>query len=636
MANGSWRDLPASGLPRPTCPENAVDRCAAEADPRQPRADPKLAPLRHNSETGQPPSAPSRQPSGPDGPARPDEVRAGHSDPRGSRQQGLAEVARGGSLNMVGAAVAALTTLGATLVVTHQFSKREAGAFFTATSAFLVIEAVASLGASTGLVYFIARLRALGAITRIPVILRAAIVPVVIASGVTSALFWGLASPLAHILLRGSPAHGTVTPAGVAAALRALAFMMPFAALLDTLLGATRGYRTMRPTVVVDRIGRQLAQVAGVLVAGLLGSTALLMPLWALPYLPAAVAAWLWLRRIRRGRALYATQPGSVPPGNVKPMSPPREVTGTDPHPEAGRHSLGPRRRERALATATPAGFWRFTTPRAIVGLLAMLLLRFDIVLVAIIKGPAWAAVYTAASGFLVVGRLGSMALQWAAEPRFTELFTLRDRRGANLIYQATTAWLTLLTWPLYLLAIVDGKQLLSIFGHSYRAGGTVLIILSLSMMLATACGQVSMVLQMSGRSTWNMYNAMAQVIVNIGLDVWLIPRLGITGAAIGWAAAIAVGNLVPLVQLAVALRLHPFGRGMLIAMLLSTACFGVFPFAVREVFGTGSAPLAVGVVGGGLLLLAGLWRFRGPLSLSSLPGASALSARLLRTTARV
>lgn len=534
----------------------------------------------------------------------------------------------------MGAAVTGVATLGIMLLVTHQFSKPEAGAFFTALSAFIVIEAVAELGTSMSLPYFIARLRALDAITRIPTILRAALIPVAIAAVVAAALLWGLASPFAHMLLSGR-AHGTVTPPGVAAALRALAFVIPLAALSNALLGATRGYHVMRPTVVVDRIGRQLGQVAGVLVAGLLGSTALLAPLWALPFLPAAVTAWLWLRRIRRGRAPHMPDTGSVPRSLAAQMSRSRAVTRTDPQPEAGEHSLGPRRTRRALATATPAGFWRFTTPRAIVILAQMLIQRLDIVLVAIIKGPAWAAVYTAASGFLMAGLVGDSALNVAAQPRFTELFTRGDQRGASLVYQATTAWLILMLWPFYLLTIVDGKKLLGIFGHSYSAGGTVVIILGLSMLLSAACGQVGMVLFTSGRSSWSMFNSLAQLIVNVGLDVWLIPKLGITGAAIGWGATVAVGNLVPLVQLAGVLRLHPFGRGTLIAMLLSTACFGAFPFAVREIFGGGTVPFAASVIGAGLLLLAGLWRYRRPLSLSSLPGASAVSARLLRMTVR-
>ena len=88
----------------------------------------------------------------------------------------------------------------------------------------------------------------------------------------------------------------------VADALRALALALPFAALSDTLLGATRGYRVMRPTVVVDRIGRSSAQLIGVLIAISAGSIALLAPLWALPYVPAAVIGWYWLRRIRRSQ----------------------------------------------------------------------------------------------------------------------------------------------------------------------------------------------------------------------------------------------------------------------------------------------------------------------------------------------
>jgi O-antigen/teichoic acid export membrane protein len=103
----------------------------------------------------------------------------GPGGPGGSAR--LAEVARGGTLNLVGAGVAALTTVGVTVFVTRQFDKQVAGAFFTATSAFLIVEAVASLGANVGLVYFIARLRSLGEERRIPAILRAAVIPVVVA-----------------------------------------------------------------------------------------------------------------------------------------------------------------------------------------------------------------------------------------------------------------------------------------------------------------------------------------------------------------------------------------------------------------------------------------------------------------------
>jgi O-antigen/teichoic acid export membrane protein len=245
--------------------------------------------------------------------------------------------------------------------------------------------------------------------------------------------------------------------------------------------------------------------------------------------------------------------------------------------------------------------------------------------------GPSAAAVYTAATRFLVVGQLGNMAISMAAQPRFTELFALGDRRSANVVYQVTTAWLVLLTWPLYLLAIVFGPEVLSVFGHSYKAGANVMVILGIAMLLATACGQVDMVLITTGRSSWSLINGLLAVGVNVGLDLVLIPRYGITGAAIGWAIAIVVTNLMPLAQLASSIHLQPFGRGTLLAAALSAVSFCAVPFAIRSVLGGGLAGLAAGVAAGCAVEAAGLWRFRGVLRLSAMPGLSSIQSRLSR-----
>jgi O-antigen/teichoic acid export membrane protein len=559
--------------------------------------------------------------------------RAGDLASRGEGKARLAEVARGSTLNLAGAAVAAAATVGVTVLVTRRFSKDYAGAFFTAISAFLIVEAVAGLGANTGLVYFIARLRSLGEERRIPVMLRAAIVPVVVASLAGTALMLLLAGPLAHVLLAG---HGSSFPPGsVTDALRALALALPFAALLDTFLGATRGYRDMRPTVVIDRMGRSVGQLAGVLIAVTLGSTALLAPLWALPYIPAAVAAWLWLRRVRRRRAPRTATLPDVPPelGALLALSTPVPISG--PRPGPGRvtsarrdRASGKRMEQRQLANANPRGFWRFTTPRAVASVASITLQRIDIVLVAILKGPADAAIYTAATRFLVVGQFGNMAISMAAQPRFTELFALGDRDNANVVYQVTTAWLMLLTWPLYLLAVVYGPAVLAVFGHSYRAGSDVMIILALSMLFGTACGQVDMVLITTGRSSWSLFNGLLAVGVNVGVDLLLIPKYGITGAAIGWAVAIVVSNLMPLAQLAAVFRLNPVGRSTLAAAVVSALSFYVVPVGIRALIGAGPVRSAAAVAAGCAVFAAGLWWRRDALRLSAMPIVSVVRRR--------
>jgi O-antigen/teichoic acid export membrane protein len=565
-----------------------------------------------------------------DHPARhpPDAGAGGAGD--GAGRARLAGVARGSALNMAGAAIAGITTVVVTAVVTRHFDKPVAGAFFTAISLFLIVRAVAGLGANVGAVNFIARLRSLGQPAKIPLMIRAALIPVaVVSAAVAAGLFLG-AEPLAHLALSGRLGQSGATPAMVAGTLRAFGLVLPFAALLDGILGATRGYRDMRPTVAVDNFGRSVGQLLGVLAAVAVGSAALLAPLWAVPYVPAAIIAWLWLRRIRRRTASRSADEASA----AGDSTPDRELAGrrsgagnADAVPSRTRAKVAPAGGAKAL-TMTTGGFWLFTAPRALASVAQITIQRFDIVLVAILRGPAEAAIYTAATRFLVAGQFANSAINWAAQPRFAELFALDDRRGAGVVYQVTTAWLILLTWPLYLLAIVYGSEILTLFGRSYQAGDTVMVILGCAMLLVMGCGQVDMILVTSGRSSWSLANGVLAVIVNVSLDVFLIPRYGITGAAIGWAVTFGVTNLTPLTQIAVTMRLHPFGRGSLIAIALTTISFFVVPLAARTLLGRGAAVSAVAVAVGCALLAVGLWRFRGVLRLSVMPGVSMVERR--------
>ena len=118
---------------------------------------------------------------------------------------------------------------------------------------------------------------------------------------------------------------------------------------------------------------------------------------------------------------------------------------------------------------------------------------------------------------------------------------------------------------------------------------------------------------------------------VNVGVDLALIPRYGMTGAAIGWAAAIGVTNLVPLAQVAGVVRVHPFGRGTLASCGLAAICFGAIPLLARMTAGA-RVPTDVAAVAAGCALYAlGLWRLRDDLHLSAMPGLPRLARAIPR-----
>jgi O-antigen/teichoic acid export membrane protein len=445
-----------------------------------------------------------------------------------SMEPELRDLARGGLGNVAGVAVAAAGGIGVVLAITRTLPRESAGVLFAGTSLFLIMAAVARLGTPTGLVYVLSGNRAAGRPATERATLRLALVPALTVS-----------TTLAAVLLVTAPAVVDLLGVGAddsAAVLRLLALLLPAAVASDVVLAATRGLGTMRPTIVTEYLGRTAVQFLLVLLAATtVGSAPAVALAWCLPY---AASAWVAWRRFR------SLTPPSLDGG-----------TGAD------------RRR-----------FWVFTWPRAVASVIQIALQRLDIILVAVLLGPVQAAIYTAASRFLVLGQLGNGAVSTAAQPRLRAALARGDTARARSIYRAATGWLILVNWPLYLSAMIFAAPLLRIFGPEYSSGRSVVLVLGAAMLVATACGMVDMLLTMGGRSSWNLFNSLAALAVAVSVDLLLIPRLGILGAAIGWAAAILVNNLVPLAQIGLVLRIHPVTRGTVTAALLAAACFAGLP----------------------------------------------------------
>jgi O-antigen/teichoic acid export membrane protein len=485
--------------------------------------------------------------------------------------KGLSGLARGGALSLVGSAVSAVTGIVLVLAVTRSLPPDIAGTFFALTSVFLIAEGVSRLGTGTGLVWAISRSRALGTTTSVPAVLRVALTPVGLLSVALGAVLFAGADTVAGLV-------GGDSGSGAAAAVRILAVLLPLTALSDTLVAATRGYGTVRPTVLLDRLGRPLVQLLAVAAVAATGSIALLSSAWALPWVGCAVLAAWWLRRLQ-----------------------PARDTGAEPVPAPWRE------------------FWRFTGPRALTSVVQLALQRLDIVLLTLLAGPTEAAVYTAATRFLVVGQIVNQGLAAVVEPRLGGLLAVGDRSAAAAVYRTATGWLVLICWPLYLLAATYADVFLGWFGSDYTSGTPVVLVLVGAMLIATSVGMVDVVLIMGGRTSWNLANSVTALAVNVLVDLLLIPHLGLLGAAIGWAAAIGVNNVLPLAQVWRHMSLHPFGAGTGTAVALAAGCFGLLPLLARAVWNADPLTALLTTAAGSALFLLGCWRRRHVLALDSL-----------------
>jgi O-antigen/teichoic acid export membrane protein len=493
----------------------------------------------------------------------------------------LTTVARGGALNLVGAIAGAAFSFGLVVIVTRGLESTDTGVFFEAIACFHILVTVAQWGAEVGVVRTIPRYRVLDRHLDVRGGILAGVIPAALLGVALGIALFASADSLGSWLTNGM--HGD----DLSPILRALAPFLPIAAVYNVALAATRGFGTMVPATLVDRFGRSAAQpilALAALSAGL-GVSALVIA-WAGPYVAAlAVVVWWIVIRLRRLE---------------------RRVEGNRP---TGRRSLF-------------VEFWRFAGPRGLASVCAVVILWVNTLLIGALRSPAEAGTYAAATRYLVFGQLIGLAVAQVIGPKLSEVLATGDRERTHSVYATATWWLIALAWPFYLTMIIMAPALLSIFGTGFGEAQVVLVILGASMLVATAVGPVDIVLLMGGKSSWNLANTVVALVVNVTMNLLLIPRWGIAGAGVAWGASILVNNLLPLAQVWVFMGLHPFGAGSLMAGGSALVSFGLVEGLARSLGAASLASLLLAVLVGGVLHVAILWRFREPLHILTLVGA--------------
>jgi O-antigen/teichoic acid export membrane protein len=507
-------------------------------------------------------------------------------------------VARAGSLGLIGVAVSGAMQFLLVLVVSRALSARGAGTFMEAVALFTIVSNVTMLGANTGLVRSIPRLRAHQRMTDVRRTLAAAFVPVLGLSTVAAVAMYGLAPQLTSVFFRG--AH----PANAVAYVHIFALVLPLAALTMLMLSASRGLGTMVPYVCVQNVGLPVARLAFVSAVVVVGLHSIAVALaWALPAalaFAAAVGALIaGLRRAARHE-----------PGGAKAPRP-----------------------TRALAHE----FWRFSGPRGVASVLGICVTWSDVLLVGALRSTREAGIYAAASRISIVGAYALQAVGMAIGPRISGLLARGRPERVETVYRTATWWLMALLWPLYLSLAAFAPLVMAAFGHQFASGQTALVILAAAMLVNLATGNVTVVLLMGGKSSWNMINALVSLLLNVSLNLLLIPRLGMSGAALAWAVSIVFVNLAPLVQVRVFMGLNPpFGAGYVVVALAAASCYGALGVVVRLVLGTSPETFALFLAGATLIYTAVLWRFRDTLQLGELRDALAIPNRTIPTGRRL
>ncbi len=374
----------------------------------------------------------------------------------------------------------------------------------------------------------------------------------------------------------------------VAEALRAIIWFLPVASVLLTALSATRGLGGVTAYVMIGNIGLPtMRPLFALLAIGLSSGVAAVSAAWALPLIPAVLAALIIVGfQVRQVAA---------------------------------------RREPEYLRSGIPGRTLRYALPRVVSSTLEQLLIWLAVIIVGAIAGPAAAGIYGAASRFVASGMIVDTALRVVVSPLFSRLQHRGDIRELEQVYRTATIWLMLFSTPVYLLLAVFSPVALSLLGGSFAEGEPVMVVMCLGAVVTFLAGNIHSVLLMSGRGGLAAMNKALAVATNIALLYVLVPFWGVTGAAVAWAVACLLDAVLATVQVRLLLRIRVSPIAGLRPLAIGVLGVGIPAILARLVFGATWLGLLVSAAIGLALLATWCLRDRERLHLDGLHATPSL-----------
>jgi O-antigen/teichoic acid export membrane protein len=336
------------------------------------------------------------------------------------------------------------------------------------------------------------------------------LVPVVIALALSVGLFV-LAQPIADSVLR-QPEFTRVA--------WIVALLVPLMVVNAQLAASLQGLRRIHLAVLAEQIGQPTSRLAIIGVLALIGLTAETALVAAV--LATLVATALLLVQLRRSL------------GEVD--------------------AIGP-------AVRQPGQMFRFSLPVYFSNVVNAIGGNVQAILLGTLSTLSAVGVFGIANHLNLLGAMFHSSVVSSSMPLFADLHDRGDTDGARRLYRTTSKWTLALNLPFFIIVLLFAPSLLAIFGAEFQEGSQALVILAFASLVNAGTGTSGAMLDMAGYTMLKLLNSTMAVGLAIGLNLLLIPSLGVNGAAIAVLGSTATVNLLRLGEAAYLLRVAPYDR---------------------------------------------------------------------------
>ena len=203
---------------------------------------------------------------------------------------------------------------------------------------------------------------------------------------------------------------------------------------------------------------------------------------------------------------------------------------------------------------------WRAVASMGLIAIFVMTYLRVDTVLLGWLKDEREAGLYAAAYALMMGAQIPPWMLATALTPVFARTYH-RDPAEFEASWHRGLRLVLLISLPIALLtSLLAGGIVDRLYGDEFERSADVLALVIWICPLGAVSLIAQAVLRGAGRELWLTVVSGGCAALNVGLNLWAIPRHGIMGAAVVTVVTEAV-NMIALVAAARRGRLVPWPR---------------------------------------------------------------------------
>lgn len=235
-------------------------------------------------------------------------------------------------------------------------------------------------------------------------------------------------------------------------------------------------------------------------------------------------------------------------------------------------------------------------------------LLRVSALVIAAFTDPVTVGVWGIVQQFGTAMRTIRGAFDSIVTVIAADIARFHDAHRLSSVLSYAAQLVTLTQFPLFAFLLIFADVILPLYGAGFERGTTPLIVLCSLWLLNGAAGLVGVVIAGYGKSKLTLLNTIVTVLAQVGLMVWLVPRYGLIGGAIGLGGSYTIQHVLQLVQLKMLTGSFGFSRRAALPMIPATLGVASGVLVHLTVMGQIANPwLARSTVFGAFLVVYGL-----------------------------